>query len=66
MPVPAEVIDIRGTLGVKGVRSVKCRILEGHDTGRIVSRNVVGPLRQGDIIVLKETVVDGAGAMGRK
>jgi len=66
MPVPAEVIQIRGRLGVKGVSAARCRILEGSEAGRIITRNVVGPLKEGDVIMLKETAIDSAGAMGRK
>lgn len=63
MAIPAEVVQIRGTLGVKGVKSVRCRILEGSEKGRVISRNVAGPLRKGDIVMIKETMVDSAGSM---
>ena len=53
---PAEVIEVGGSTGMHGeAMQVKCRILDGNNKGRIITRNTVGPIREGDIIMLLET-----------
>ncbi|GAB7015265.1 30S ribosomal protein S28e [Methanogenium cariaci] len=53
---PAEVLEVIGSTGMHGeAMQVKCRILEGNNKGRIISRNTVGPIREGDVIMLLET-----------
>lgn len=54
--VPAEVIEVVGVTGMHGeAQQVKCKILEGNNKGRIITRNTVGPIRLGDIVILMET-----------
>lgn len=63
---PAEIISVMGRQGTKGVTRIKCRVIDGKDRGKILTRNVMGPVRLGDIVMLTETEMESSGSYGRR
>lgn len=53
--VHAEIVEVIGKTGVYGeIYQAMCRILEGKDQNRVIRRNVKGPVKKGDILILLE------------
>ncbi|MFH0832640.1 MAG: 30S ribosomal protein S28e [Candidatus Aenigmatarchaeota archaeon] len=63
---PAEVINVLGRKGAKGVTTIKCRVVDGRDKGKVLTRNIIGPVRLGDVIMLRETEMESSETYGRR
>jgi small subunit ribosomal protein S28e len=54
--IPVEVVEVIVKTGIHGeVYQVMCKVLDGKDKGRVIRRNVKGPVRKGDMMMLLET-----------
>jgi small subunit ribosomal protein S28e len=57
--VPAIVEATLGRTGTRGeITQVKCKILQGKNRGKSMRRNVRGPVRKRDILMLRETEIE--------
>ncbi|MDI3544464.1 MAG: small subunit ribosomal protein S28e [Candidatus Woesearchaeota archaeon] len=64
---PAKVEEIIGRTGEKGdAIQVRCRVLSGRDENKSIVRNVLGPVRLGDILMLRETEIEARPMNGKR
>lgn len=59
--VPGKVVQVLGRSGVGDVTRIRCKVIEGRDQGKILTRNVVGPIKKGDTLMLRETEMESGG-----
>jgi small subunit ribosomal protein S28e len=54
--IPGNVESVVGNASAKGgVTQVRVKVLAGRDEGKIITRNVRGPVRVGDTLMMTET-----------
>lgn len=64
---PAQILEIVGSMGTReGGKQVRVKILSGKDAGKIMRRNVIGPFKIGDILLLRETEIEASPLKSRK
>jgi small subunit ribosomal protein S28e len=56
-------VQLLGRTGIKGINKVRCKILDGRDRGKVLMRNVLGPVRVGDVLMLRETEMESSGTL---
>ena len=69
--IPAEVKEIVSRAGSRGeLTQVMALILDGRDKNKAIRRNVKGPVRVGDMLMLLDTEIEaqrmGKGRRGKK
>ncbi len=56
---PAVVEEIIGRTGTRGeIVQVRCKLLDGYEKNKVLRRNVKGPIRIKDVLMLRETEIE--------
>ncbi len=64
-PVKAEVVTLILRTGARGeIMQVECKVLEGRNSGKVMRRNVKGPVKIGDFLTLRETEIEARRVRG--
>ncbi|MFH1590036.1 MAG: 30S ribosomal protein S28e [archaeon] len=57
--VPGRVEEVVGRTGTRGEAiQIRCKVLDGRDKNKTITRNVKGPIQIGDIVMLRETEIE--------
>ena len=57
--VPAVVEEVVGRSDTRGgITQIRCKVMDGPDRGKILRRNIKGPIREKDILMLRETEIE--------
>ncbi len=62
--VPAEVVAVLERVGTKGVIKVRAKIKDPRGRVRVITRNVLGPVRVGDILMVTKHDLEASGELG--
>ena len=64
---PAKVMEIVRSVGMRErCQQVRVKVLSGRDAGKVIRRNVLGPVKIGDTLILRETEIEASPTKGRK
>lgn len=60
MVVAAKIVHILGRTGTKGISRVRCNVVDesGKGRSRVLIRNVRGPVKVGDVLLISETEME--------
>ena len=57
--IPALVVEVLGRTGMRGeASSVKVRVLDGNDRGRLIRRKDLGPNEVGEMLLLLDLYLE--------
>ena len=57
--VPGRVEEVIGRTGMRGEAiQVRVKILDGRDANKVIRRNCKGPIKVGDMLMLRETEIE--------
>lgn len=64
--VPGVVEEVVGRTGTRGeLTQVKVRVLKGRNAGKQIRRNVRGPIKVRDVLMMRETEIEARKLMKR-